>query len=337
MAHLGAQDVHQALIEVMMQEAIKTSEIEGEYISRPDVMSSIKAKLDETSKHVKVHDKRALGIVDMMFDVRQSFHAPLTDTQLFEWHIMLMSASFHADLQIGTWRTHDEPMQIVSRKGGRWKVHYEAPPSTQVPMEMARFINWFNETSPNQAKAIKFAPIRAAIAHLYFECIHPFEDGNGRIGRAIAEKALSQGYGHPVLLSLSKAIESDKKRYYKELNKASFDNNITDWIAFFIDIILKAQDDIDAQLNFVINKAKFFDTYSDVLNDRQLKVIRKMMSFGPTGFEGGMSAKKYIKIADTSKATATRDLQHLATLGIIKAAGKGRSVHYELVLNPKVD
>src|SRR4030095_2573427 len=135
----------------------------------------------------------------------------------------------------------NEPMQVISGAVGKLKIHYEAPPSTHVPKEMNQFINWFNETGPGGGKEIKKAPVRSAIAHLYFETIHPFEDGNGRIGRAIAEKALSQGIGRPVLLSLSQTIEADKKSYYSALETAQQDNEITPWIKYFVSIALKAQ------------------------------------------------------------------------------------------------
>ena len=332
MAHLDAAAINDALVDVLIEEAIKTSEIEGEYISRPDVMSSIKNKLGLNERKVRIQDKRAQGVVDMMLAARESYREPLTDKMLFEWHLMLMSSSLLPNLEIGTWRTHTEPMQIVSRAHGQWKVHYEAPPSNRVPGEMKAFIDWFNDTMPGRPHSFEFAPVRAAIAHLYFECIHPFEDGNRRIGRAIAEKALSQGYGHPILLSLSKAIELDKKRYYHELNKASYSNEVTSWVHYFIDLIIKAQNDIESQIDFILSKAKFFDEFEQELNERQLKVIRKMMSYGTKGFEGGMTAKKFIQIAGTSKATATRDLQHLTSLGIFKPIGKGRSVRYNLIL-----
>jgi Fic family protein len=266
----------------------------------------------------------------MMFDVRKTIKQPLTKTKLFAWHSMLLLNSRSKHLHVGGWRTHEEPMQIISGQYGKQIVHFEAPPSEIVPKEMEKFILWFNDTAPTKAKEIKYAPVRAAIAHLYFESIHPFEDGNGRIGRAIAEKALSQCFGYPAMLSLSQVIEAKKKTYYAALKSASKSNEITAWIHYFVNIILNAHVEAESQINFILKKSAFFGTYHNVLNERQLKVVRRMMQAGTQGFEGGMSAKKYMAITCTSKATATRDLQHLHAIGVFKQTGSGRSVRYYL-------
>jgi Fic family protein len=321
-----------ALINLMVEEAVKTSEIEGEQINRIDVRSSIKNKLGLHPKNRPVHDKRARGIAELMLDVRNTFNLPLTEEKLFDWHLLLLSGSIRPDLRVGYWRTDNEPMQIISGHENKWVVHYEAPPSKNIPDEMKKFIAWFNNTAPGKKNAIQFPPVRAAIAHLYFESIHPFEDGNGRIGRAIAEKALSQGFGYPVMLSLSQAIESNKKAYYSALKTGSQTMVITEWIRYFVDLIAEAQRVFENDIQFIIKKAKFFDTFENVLNERQLKVIKRMMRAGIKGFEGGINARKYMIIADTSKATATRDLQNLFSLKILKQIGSGRSVRYELNL-----
>lgn len=333
LTHLAKDLQTEAMINCMVEEAVKTSEIEGEYISRPDVRSSIKNKLGLNPKIVPVHDKRAQGIAELMCDVRDTFEQALTEIKLFDWHLMLLAGSFNPNLRIGCFRIHEEPMQVVSGHHGKWIIHYEAPPSHIVPKEMEKFIRWFNDTAPGSPQALNFAPVRAAIAHLYFESIHPFEDGNGRIGRAIAEKALSQGVGYPVILSLSQAIEAEKKAYYAALNLASKSNEITAWIDYFVNTILKAQIEVEKQINFILKKSVFFDTFKDALNERQLKVLRRMMQAGVKCFEGGMSAKKYMTITGTSKATATRDLQHLEAIQAVKQIGSGRSAHYELNLD----
>lgn len=332
-AHLEKNLQTEAYINLLVEEAIKTSEIEGGYINRPDVRSSIKNKLGINQKILPVQDIRAHGVVEMMLEARNTFNEPLTDIVLFDWHLMLLSANTNPHLKIATWRAHDAPMQIVSGHYGRQLVHYEAPPSQVIPKEMDRFIQWFNDSAPNGANPIQFSPIRAAIAHLYIESIHPFEDGNGRIGRAIAEKALSQGSGYPIFFSLSASIEVDKKSYYTALQKASKTNNITEWIEYFINIIFEAQLEVEKQINFILKKSRFFDQYTNTLNFRQLKVIKRMLISGENGFEGGMSAKKYMKIADTSKATATRDLQELTALGIFIPIGEGRNTRYELIFS----
>ena len=169
-----------------------------------------------------------------MIDLRQSFNKPLTEEKLFFWHSLLLRENKR--LEVGQWRTHEEPMQVISGSMGKEKIHFEAPSSTQVPREMNTFIRWFNETAPGGTQEIKYAPVRSAIVHLYFESIHPFEDGNGRIGRALAEKALSQTIGRPVILSLSRTIEAKKKDYYAALAKAQRSNEITGWITYFVKV-----------------------------------------------------------------------------------------------------
>lgn len=330
LSHLTENLKTEAMINLMVEEAVKTSEIEGEYISRPDIRSSIKNKLGLNSNIIQVHDKRAQGLAELMLDVRNTFQQPLTEEKLFDWHLMLLSASPNQNLRIGCWRTHEEPMQVVSGHLGKWVVHYEAPPSQVIPKEMQKFIDWFNNTVPEKPQAIKFSTVRAAIAHLYFESIHPFEDGNGRIGRAIAEKALSQGIGYPVILSLSQAIEADKTAYYAALNLASRSNDITEWLHYFVNTVWIAQMNVEQQINFVLKKSAYFDKFKDKLNARQLKIVERMMKEGLKGFEGGMSAKKYMTMTGASKATATRDLQTLQSMGAFKQIGEGSAIRYEL-------
>jgi Fic family protein len=330
--HLTNELQTEAVINLMVEEAVKTSEIEGEFVSRPDVRSSIKNKLGVGKEKISVQDKRAQGVVDMIFAVQKTMQHSLTEKQLFDWHEKLFSGADNRKMKIGCWRSHAEAMQIISGHHGKQIVHFEAPPSRIVPAEMKRFIHWFNETTPGKAKSIAFAPVRAAIVHLYFESIHPFEDGNGRIGRALAEKALGQGFGYPAMLSLSQAIEADKKSYYSALKQASATLDATEWVHYFVNVIVTAQQETESQINFTLQKAIFFDKYKNALNDRQLQVIHRMLKAGIKGFQGGMSAQKYMRITGTSKATATRDLQQLHAIGAFRQLGHGRSVRYELNL-----
>ncbi len=319
----------ETIIDLMVAEAIKTSEIEGEYLSRSDVMSSIRHNLGLDSDKQHFIDQRAKGVADLMVDIRNSFKLLLTKEKLFDWHRMLLGGQ-STRIAVGIWRTHQEPMQVISGAIGKWKVHFEAPPSDRVPEEMVGFVNWFNKTAPGEKDDIKNPILRSAIAHLYFESIHPFEDGNGRIGRAIAEKALSQGLSRPALLSLSETIEANKKAYYQALKIAQSSNEITGWIVYFSDIVLQAQTNAEENIEFVLKKTKFFDHFNTQLNERQLKVIRRMFEQGTKGFEGGISAKKYVAITGTSKASATRDLQQLSAIGALKQVGGGRSIRYEV-------
>ena len=317
-----------SVIDMMVAEAVKTSEIEGEMISRADVMSSIKNNLGLNPTPELVRDRMAEGVAELMLDVRESFAEPLSEDKLLIWHKMLMKGN--GTVQVGAWRSHEEPMQVVSGRIGRQKVHYEAPPSSRVPAEMKAFVQWFNDTGSGGKRAMASPLVHSALAHLYFETIHPFEDGNGRIGRAISEKALSQGFNRPVLLSLSRAIEANRNAYYDALQAAQSYNDITAWVAYFVAMVIEAQTQAEEHVEFTLNKAKLFNRFGSELNERQLRVLRRMLEEGPKGFQGGMSAKKYITMTKASKATATRDLQDLVSRGIIVAVGGGRSTRYEM-------
>jgi Fic family protein len=321
----------ETIIEMMVSEAVKTSEIEGEYISRRDVMSSIRNNLGLAEPKEQVNDKRAEGAAALMLAVRDHYDEPLSEAMLFEWHEKLMVGDRR--VKKGAWRTHADPMQIVSGPIGKEKVHFEAPPSNQVPKDMKAFIAWFNDTAPGGKNEITKPPVRSALAHVYFETIHPFEDGNGRIGRAISEKALSQGIGRPILLSQSAAIEANKDAYYDALNAAQYTLDASAWIEYFVQTCLDAQIQAEKKINFTLKKTKLFDRFESEMNERQLKVVRRMLEDGPDSFEGGMSAKKYMAITKTSKATATRDLQNLAEMGVLSPEGGGRSVRYKVNLD----
>lgn len=316
-------------IEMMVVEAIKTSAIEGELLSRKDVMSSIRKNLGLETGHPS-GDKRAQGTAALMLAVRNSFANPLSEGMLFEWHQLIMTG--HRHVAAGQWRTHTEPMQVVSGAVGHELVHFEAPPSSDLPEEMARFIRWFNDTAPGGSKEIRKAAVRSALAHLYFESIHPFEDGNGRIGRALSEKVLSQGLGRPALLSLSRAIEAKRRDYYDALKEGQQSNDVTSWVTWFVNIVLEAQTQAEELIDFTLKKTRLFDRVRDQLNDRQIQILRRMLEEGPDGFEGGMSAKKYMTITGASKATATRDLQELVEKGIFTPTGGGRSTRYQINL-----
>ncbi len=320
----------EALIEILVSEAIKTSEIENEYLSREDVTSSIRHNLGLFTPNKEVRDIRAKGVGKLMTEVRRTYDQPLSENTLKEWHRFLFIN--RTNINIGDWRTHKQPMQVVSGAMGREKVHFEAPPSADVPQNIKAFIKWFNDTAPNGKHPIKYAPIRSAISHIYFESIHPFEDGNGRIGRAIADKALSQSSGYPLLLSLSATIESNNKAYYSALENAQRQNEITPWLIYFLQVIIDAQREAESLIDFTLKKVRFFDLYRSKMNERQLKSINRMFDEGTKGFDGGMTAKKYIRITHTSKATATRDLKALEKVGILISQGSGRSTHYYLNL-----
>jgi Fic family protein len=318
------------IIDLMSQEAICTSIIEGQTFAHEDIRSSIRNQLSLNLPKKAITDPKSEGIAELMISLRKSYHLVLSENMLFEWHGLLFKNYSNENLNIGNWRKFTEPMQIVSGAIGNEKVFFEAPPTSQVAEEMRIFIEWFNDSS-NQSIP---GPVRAGIAHLYFESIHPFADGNGRIGRMISEKALSQDLGYPCVLSLSNIIYKTRKEYYRQLTKASgYTLNITEWLNYFIKTVYQAQLDAKQQVQFMISKSLFWRKFADQIQPRQEKVLRRMFQEGGDGFIGGITAKKYMGITKCSKATATRDLSDLLELGcLLKLNSAGRSTAYELNL-----
>ncbi|NKB98924.1 MAG: DUF4172 domain-containing protein [Pseudomonadales bacterium] len=327
--HIAEDDQTTLTVELMSDEALKTSEIEGEHLNRDSLQSSIRKNLGLNPPARRVSPQEA-GVSEMMVDLYQHYDAPLTEELLFEWHSMLCSG--RRDLEVvGGYRTHDDPMQIVSNRLDDDKVFFEAPPSETMTTEMGDFLSWFRSTSPGGTK--RLLPLaRAGIAHFYFLNIHPFEDGNGRIARAISEKALSQDAGQASLILLSTVIEERKKEYYAALEAHNHTCELTDWLLYFGGAILEAQSRTLAIVEFLITKKKFYDHFQVMMNERQQKVISRLFAAGPTGFEGGLSAKNYLTISKTSPSTATRDLQDLKFKGILNTTGERKSTRYWLNL-----
>jgi Fic family protein len=325
--HLEDDDRNELTVEAMSTEALTTSEIEGEILNRASVQSSIQRQLGLPTDNRKVGPAEH-GISEMMIDLYKTFAAPLTQDTLFEWHRMLTSG--RTDLSdIGRYRTSSEPMQVISGPVGSPKIHFEAPPAGKVPAEMDRFIEWFNCTAPGAVNPLA-ALARAGAAHLHFECIHPFEDGNGRIGRALAEKSLAQNLRQPLLIALAATILPRRAHYYSALEAANKANEITDWLAWFAGITIAAQRRTLALIEFLIDKTKLFDRLAGQINERQQKALLRMFREGPEGFKGGMSAGKYSTITGASPATTTRDLAELTTKGALTREGERRHARYNL-------
>jgi Fic family protein len=325
--HLGREEDDQLKVDLLSSEALTTSEIEGEILDRASVRSSIRKELGLSTDERR--DRPAeRGIAEMMVDLYRTSAEPLAEDTLYRWHRMVMSGS--ADLKdIGRYRTSNEPMQIVSGPIDRPNIHFEAPPSTAVRSEMTRFIAWFNRTAAGQKESLP-AVTRAGIAHLYFESIHPFEDGNGRIGRAVAEKALAQGVGHPMPTSLAVTILARRKSYYEALEQANRGNEATRWLTWFAEVALQAQQRTITLVEFVIDKAKLFERLKGELNSRQERALLRMFREGPEGFRGGLSAGKYTTITGASEATTTRDLADLVNKGALIREGERRYARYRL-------
>ena len=326
--HVKNDSKDDLLVDILIDEAIKTSEIEGEYLNRDSVQSSIKRNLGLKFENIKVPPAE-YGIAEMMVDLYLNSEEPLSHQQLYKWHKMVVNG--RRDLtDVGKYRTHQDLMQVISGNLDSPTVHFEAPPSDQVLSEMQHFIKWFNKIHSQKNNLYRFPLTKAGIAHLYFVSIHPFEDGNGRIARAITEKSIALSTKQPTFIALSQMIEKNKKNYYHalELNNKSLE--ITDWLVYFSKTILDAQKDTLKRIDFLIEKTKFFDTYSQLLNDRQLKVIKKLFEAGYTGFIGGLSADNYMKITKTSASTTTRDLSDLVNKKILLKTGMLKSTRYFL-------
>ena len=246
--HITQNSKDDLLVEILSTEALKTSEIEGEILNRESVQSSSKMNLGLITDKRKVPPAE-YGISEMMVDLYLNYNKPLSHDLLFEWHKMITNG--RRDLtDIGRYRTHEDPMQVVSGRLDKPRVHFEAPPSKQVPKEMEQFINWFNAVHRAESKFEKLPLVKTGIAHLYFVSIHPFEDGNGRIGRAIAEKSIALSTKQPTLISLSHTIEENKKNYYASLEKHNTVLEITDWLVYFGQTILDAQQYTLKQIDF---------------------------------------------------------------------------------------
>jgi Fic family protein len=325
--HLGKEERDQLTLEAMTTEAVMTSEIEGEILDRASVQSSLRKQLGLATEERRIRSAER-GIAEMMVDLYRSFAEPLTEQMLFRWHRMVMSGSRNRR-DVGRYRRGPEPMQVVSGPVHEPKVLFEAPPSSRVPSEMKRFIAWFGRTAPGREEPLP-ALTRAGIAHLYFESIHPFEDGNGRIGRAIAEKALAQSLGQPTLTALAATILARRKSYYEALEGANKENEITRWLMWFAGVAIEAQRRTIALVEFLIDKTKSLDRLKGQLNERQEKALLRMFREGPEGFRGGLSAGKYSAITGASPATTTRDLADLVAKGALVREGERRYARYHL-------
>ncbi len=323
-------DGEDALLEVMVIEAQKTSAIEGEVIKAVEIRSSLRDQIGLPGENIITRDERAKGIAGLMIDSRKHFMEPLTDVMLHRWHALVMQGGSLTPHDIGCYRTSKETMQIVSGPIGRRTVHFEAPPAERVPTEMQAFVEWFNATSPGSDRPHVPGPVHAAIAHLYFESIHPYSDGNGRIGRAIVEKSLSQDLGFPVIYSLSNALMDHRNQYYEQLNiNSRVARDISPWVEFFVDQICLAQQSTKQDVTFTLQKAQFWRQHEAHLSARQIKVLRRVLA--NISFEGGLNAAKYGHMGKCSKATATRDLAELLNMGcLVKRAGGGHSTSYDV-------
>ncbi len=318
--HLAADDQDRLKIDLLSDEAMTTSAIEGEYLDRASVQSSVRRQFGLTA------DRRAgpaeSGIAELMVDCFTGFGEPLSHQLFFRWHDLVCRG--RKDLKaIGRYRDHSDPMQVVSGPIQKPKVHFEAPPSERMAQEMERLIEWFNA---GEIPALT----RAGLSHLWFVSVHPFEDGNGRIGRALAEKSLAQSLGQPSLLALSRQIEQERSAYYEQLEQNNRQLDITPWLVWFGEMALRAQTYSISMIELLISKTKLTDRLRGRINERQMKALVRMFDAGPNGFKGGLSAKNYMTITDATTATATRDLRELVEMDALRRTGQLKGTRYWL-------
>ncbi len=323
MGSIGFQFHEESILDTITQDVVKSSEIEGEILDQSLVRSSVARHLGLEVSASPI-DRNIDGVVEMMLDATQRFDQPLTKERLFHWHALLFpnGRSGFKKITIGYWRKG--AVDVVSGHMGKEVVHFEAPPANRIEFEMDRFLEWINSVSDVDAV------LKAAIAHLWFLTIHPFEDGNGRIGRAIADMLLARSENSSWrFYSLSTQIQKERKNYYAILEKTQKDDlNITPWIVWFLHCMQRAIEQSQLKLNMIIKKGQFWESVADrPFNERQRKVINRLLD----GFEGKFTTSKWSRIAHCSQDTAYRDILELMGWGIlIKNPEGGRSTNYSL-------
>jgi Fic family protein len=327
MQALGFKFAEEATLRVLTEDVIKSSEIEGEKLNPESVRSSLARRLGMDIGALAPADRHVDGVVEMVLDATQRYDQTLTEERLFGWHAALFPTGYSGltKIAVGGYRTDsDGPMQVVSGGVGREKVHFEAPPAERLGQEMVRFLDWFNH-APGLDPTIK-----AGLAHLWFVTIHPFEDGNGRIGRAVCDMALARADGTTQrFYSLSAQIQHERKVYYDSLEFAQKGTqDVTEWLEWFLGCLLRAIQGTGEQMKEVMLKASFWSQWSGAsMNERQIKMLNKMLD----GFEGNLTNKKWVAMNHCSPDTALRDIKELVDCGVLVSAGAGgRSTHYVL-------
>jgi len=319
----------QATLQVLTEDVLKTSEIEGQQLNPDAVRSSIARRLGVDIGALAPSDRHVDGVVEMVLDATKGFANPLTRERLFGWHAALFPTGYSglAQIRIGAWRDDAAgPMQVVSGPIGRQKIHYEAPPAARLEAEMGAFLHWFNSEQGIDPV------LKAGLAHLWFVTIHPFDDGNGRIARAIGDMVLARSeQSAQRFYSLSAQIQRERKEYYdllEQTQKGELD--VTEWLAWFLVCMGRAIDGAENTLGNVINKARFWERCAGMsLNERQIKMINRLLD----GFEGKLTSSKWAVITKCSPDSALRDINYLIEHGVLKKAeAGGRSSSYELVV-----
>ncbi|MHA1559668.1 MAG: Fic family protein [Alphaproteobacteria bacterium] len=328
MQSLGFDLRTQATLETLTEDVLKSSEIEGEILNKDQVRSSLARRLGVDIGALAPADRHVEGIVEMMLDATQDYDRPLTQKRLFRWHAALFPTGYSgmSKIAVGRWRDdRGGPMQIVSGPIGHERVHFEAPAASRLPDEMKAFLRWFDRN--NGLDPV----LKAGVAHFWFVTIHPFEDGNGRIARAITDMALARSEGSPQrFYSMSAQIRRDRKVYYDILERRQkADLDVTAWLEWFLVCLDHAITGAEEKLGLVTAKARFWERHAGAaLNDRQRVMLNRLLD----GFEGKLTSSKWAKLANCSQDTALRDITDLVERGILKRdAPGGRSTSYALV------
>ena len=330
MEGLGFRLREESTLNSRTEEVLKSSEIEGETLDRDQVRSSVANRLWIDIGVFTSPDRHVDGVVEMVLDATENYATPLTEERLFGWHAALFPTGYSGlrKIEVGAWRTDKVgQMQVVSvTPKGREQVHYEAPPAARIEQEMAAFLDWFNDEDSKTEPVLK-----AGIAHLWFVTIHPFEDGNGRIGRAITDMALARSEGsRQRFYSMSAQIRRERSRYYDYLEETQKgDLDITSHLEWFVECLDRALTGAETILANVLEKARFWERHADAaLNERQRTIVNRLLD----GFEGKLNSSKWAKLAKCSQDTALRDIDDLVRQGILtKDAAGGRSTSYSLV------
>lgn len=328
MEGLGFDLRNEAHLRTLTEDVLKSSEIEGEQLPADQVRSSIARRLGMDVAGLVPADRDVEGVVEMMLDATTNYVQPLTEERLFAWHASLFPTgrSGMHKIRVGTWRDDSTgPMEVVSGAIGKEKVHYQAPPAERLPHEMAKFLEWFEQLKDTDPL------LTAGLAHLWFVTIHPFDDGNGRIARAIADMALarSEKTGQR-FYSMSAQIRLERKDYYNTLEQTQKGTlDVTNWQTWFLECLHRAIDGAQDTLGAVMFKAQFWERFAkEPLNERQIKVLNRLLD----GFEGKLTTSKWAKLAKCSQDTAYRDILDLVDRGALqKDAGGGRSTSYSLM------
>ena len=334
LADVGMALRDQASLSVLTEDVIKTSEIEGEHLSVESVRSSIARRLGVDIGALAPVDRHVEGVVEMVLDATANSKAPVTRDRLFGWHAALFPTGYSGLVQInvGGWRDDATgPMQVVSGPLGRQRVHFEAPPADALESETRRFLTWANSESTEPPL------IKAGLAHLWFVTLHPFDDGNGRIARAVGDLFLARADGSPQrFYSLSSQIQRERKAYYDILERTQKQSlDVTEWLAWFLETLHRAVDQAQHTLDAVLAKTRFWQRWaapgSAPLNERQVKLVNRLLD----GFEGKLTSSKWAAIAKCSPDTALRDITDLLARGVLrKSDAGGRSTSYELNHSP---